>query len=110
MLMPETGVDAALPALSVAVPEAVWFAPSPVMMMSLGQDFTPERASEQVKWIVTEPLYQPFLFADGEVDAAIVGAPVSRLMPAAGWNGPLTSDGAWALSLEPQQRRSAVSV
>jgi len=57
--------------------------PSPVMVMSLGQDFTPERASEQLKWIVTEPLYQPLLFGNGEVDAVIART------------GPYTLDRAW---------------
>ncbi len=38
-----------LPARSVAVPESVWLAPSPLIVWSLGQVAMPERASLQVQ-------------------------------------------------------------
>ena len=47
------------PALSVADPETVWFAPSEVMLVGEGHDATPDRASVQEKLTVTGELFQP---------------------------------------------------
>ena len=59
-----------LPALSTAVPDAVWLVPSLVMTESLGQVSIPERASLQVQWMVTDALYQPLPLG------LVVGAPL----------------------------------
>ena len=59
-----------LPALSTAVPDAVWLVPSLVMTESLGQVSIPESASLQVQWIVTDVLYQPLPLG------LVVGAPL----------------------------------
>src|SRR5690242_14955269 len=69
--MPPTVLPAlALPARSVAASlVTLWFAPSVLSTLSLGQVATPDSASVQVKWTVTALLYQPAVFG------VVVGAP-----------------------------------
>src|SRR5947209_4941412 len=70
---------AVFPALSVAVPEIVCFAPSVLTVVAAGQVATPDRLSEQVKDTVTLLLFQPAAFAAGLAVALIVGAVLSIL-------------------------------
>src|SRR4249920_3854382 len=70
MLIPETVTLRLLPATSTAVRVTDWFAPFVVSTTSSGQTATPDRASEQLKWMVTGPVYQP------EAAADVVAAPV----------------------------------
>ena len=81
MLMPLTVKLALLPALSVTVPVAVWLAPPAARVTSAGQVAMPAPASEQVKRIVTAPLYQPLAFAAVVAAPLMVGLVVSILMP-----------------------------
>ena len=74
-----TLAEAELPALSVAVPEMVWFSPSAVTVIGAGQEAMPERVSEQVKVTVTGPLFQPLALAAGEAEAVMVGEDLSML-------------------------------
>ena len=76
MLTCSTVADAALPAVSVAEPEADWFAPWSVSVTSGAHAFTLESASAQVKWTVTGPLFQPLAFA-GVRSVVIVGGVLS---------------------------------
>ncbi len=77
-LMPVTPALALLPAASVAVPLALWFAPSP-SVCDAGQTSTPESVSPQVKLTVTSALYQPLPLATRSGAALIVGAVLSML-------------------------------
>src|SRR6266704_1864870 len=60
-LMPVTPSEAELPAASVAVPLADWFAPSP-RSVAAGQVAVPDSASAHVNVTVTSSLYQPAAF------------------------------------------------
>src|SRR6266852_1573700 len=62
MLMPETVALAVLPALSVAVPVAVWPAPSPERVTGPVTLATPDCPPMAVKLTVTGALYQPLAF------------------------------------------------
>src|SRR5882724_9841530 len=77
-------VDAPLPALSMTVPEIVWFAPSPTSAGGV-QLTTPDRVSPQVKVTVGLPvamLYQPVTAGlPGVMVRVIVGFVLSMLMP-----------------------------
>src|SRR6266516_676580 len=79
-LMPVTDVVAVLPALSVAVPDAVWLVPSPRLWLA-GQDLTPERFawSAQAKLTVTSSAYQPLPFGARSAAAVTVGGVRSML-------------------------------
>src|SRR5262249_53000953 len=70
-----------LPALSVAVPLTLWFAPSP-RVFGAGQVLIPDplALSAQVNATVTSLLYQPLLFAVRSVAAPMVGLVVSILI------------------------------
>ena len=61
-----TPVVAVFPALSLAFPEIVCFAPSVATVWGEGQPATPDVASEHVKVTVTLELFQPFAFAGGD--------------------------------------------
>ena len=77
-LTPLTPALAVLPAASVAVPLALWPAPSP-SVWAAAQFATPERLSAQMNITVTFPLFQPLPFAAGVRLAMIVGAVLSML-------------------------------
>src|SRR3989442_7805231 len=77
-------VDALFPALSIAVPAMVWFAPSPTNTGSV-QLANPDSESPQVKVTVglpVAPLYQPVTAGlPGVMVSTIVGLVLSMLMP-----------------------------
>jgi hypothetical protein len=72
-------VVARFPALSTAVPEICWLAPSVVTEIGDGQDATPLVASEQANVTVTLELFQPARFGDGLTVAVTVGGTVSSV-------------------------------
>src|SRR6185295_19135577 len=74
---------ALLPALSIAVPDTSWFAPSALTTMVAGQVAMPEPLSEQVNDTLTVVLFQPFKLAGGAASAVIVGGVVSAASSAA---------------------------
>src|SRR5947209_2149865 len=86
-LMPPRLVVAVLPAASVAVPVALWLAPSVLRMVGLEQPWTPERASPQVKPTVTSLLYQPLALGARSVAPLMVGGVLSMLTVA--WSAAL---------------------
>ncbi len=65
MLMSVTWVVLVLPALSRALPPALWPEPSVLRVTGPEHDFTPERASVQAKLTVTSVLFQPLPLAAG---------------------------------------------
>ena len=69
--------DAVLPARSVAVPLAVWFAPSVDSCASGPHVAMPDPESAQVKWIETGLLFQPLPFGAGDAAAVMTGAVLS---------------------------------
>src|SRR5579864_2238397 len=75
-----TLAEAMFPALSTAVPAAIWFAPSAFRVAGAVQVAMPERASRQLKVTVTSELFHPKLLAEGTGLAAMVGGVLSRLM------------------------------
>src|SRR3712207_5514855 len=79
MLIPPRTAVALLPAASIAVPLALSPAPSLASVASAGQVVMPDRASAQVKWMVTLPLYQPFALGGVVAAPSIVGAVLSIL-------------------------------
>jgi hypothetical protein len=68
--------------LSVAVPLTDWPAPLAVNVVAVGQLFTPESASEQLKAAVTSVLFHPLAFAAGDRPPVIDGAALSSLTTA----------------------------
>src|SRR5947209_5231976 len=76
-LMPDTVVPALFPATSVAVPDALWLAPSP-RMVGTEQPATPERVSAQANVIVTSLLYHCRAFGVPFVAPLMVGLVLSR--------------------------------
>jgi hypothetical protein len=68
---------AVFPALSVAVPETTWFAPSVVTVCGGGPVATPDSASAQTNVTVTFVLFHPAALGGGTMDAAMVGGVVS---------------------------------
>src|SRR5690349_15647565 len=60
-----TLADAVFPALSTAVPAAIWFAPSAFSVAGAVQVAMPDNASWQLKVTVTAPLFHLKLFAIG---------------------------------------------
>lgn len=66
-------VLALFPALSLAVPDAVWPAPSAVSTAGAVQVATPDSASAQTKFTVTSVLFQPKALAAGTRLDEIVG-------------------------------------
>ena len=68
---------AVFPALSVAMPEITWLAPSPLTIVGAGQVAIPEPVSAQTNFTVTFVLFQPFALARGVATAVIVGGVVS---------------------------------
>ena len=72
-------VPAVFPALSVAVPEILCFAPSVLTVVAAGQAATPDRPSEQVNATVTLLLFQPAALAAGVAVELMVGAVLSIL-------------------------------
>src|SRR5436309_5637665 len=73
-------VEAMFPALSTAVPAAIWFAPSPFSRAGAVHVAMPERRSRQLKVTVTAELFHPKALARGVGLAEIVGTVLSRLM------------------------------
>ena len=67
------------PATSVALPVAVWPAPSCVKLTGEAQVATPDSASAQLKLTVTLVLFQPKLLARGLNVAAMLGGVLSIL-------------------------------
>src|SRR4051812_24742149 len=80
MLILSTVMPALFPAMSVAPPATAWLGPSPVTATLDGQVAIPERASLQVKWTTTEPLYQPAALGLVVTAPVMVGAVLSSLM------------------------------
>jgi len=68
---------AELPALSSAVPEMTWPAPSVVTLTGAVHDATPDVESAHVKVTVASVLFQPFAFGAGDCDTEIDGAVLS---------------------------------
>src|SRR3954463_3620056 len=71
--------DEELPALSVAVPDTGWPAPSVPTVRWGVQLATPEPSSPQVNVTVTSVLFHPDAFASGDCDTVIDGAVLSIL-------------------------------
>src|SRR6185295_8302902 len=74
-----TDAVAVLPALSVAVPRTIWFAPSDDTTCGGGHDAMPDRSSAQTKVTVAFWPTHPAAFGGGATVAAIVGAVLSML-------------------------------
>src|SRR5688572_18527934 len=72
---------AVLPALSWQVPFAVWPSASAVFVSETVAASTPDSESAQSQTTVTSVLFQPFALAGVRLFSAIVGAPVSMLIP-----------------------------
>ena len=72
-----TDVLSLFPALSVAVPETTWFAPSLVKVWAGGQTATPDVASLHMKVTVTLVLFQPAALGAGDTIALIAGRSLS---------------------------------
>src|SRR4051812_40676967 len=70
-----------LPALSATVAVSLRPLPSPVMLLLVGAEATPERSSAAVQSILTSPLYQPLPFAATVGLPVSVGAVLSTLIP-----------------------------
>jgi hypothetical protein len=68
------------PALSKAVPETGWFAPSDETVTGEGHEATPDKTSAQEKLTVTGELFQPAALGAGFCFAAIVGGVLSTLI------------------------------
>jgi hypothetical protein len=66
MSMPVWVSEAVLPAWSVQVPVADWFAPSVEIVAFTGEATGPEVASAQLQERVTAVLFQPFAFGSGD--------------------------------------------
>jgi hypothetical protein len=81
MLIPLTVAVAELPALSTAVPLALWFAPSVVSVTGAGQVSIPDPPglSAHEKVTITLLEFQPLAFGAGEAVAVIVGAVLSMV-------------------------------
>src|SRR6266545_822145 len=75
MLMFSTVVLAVLSALSVALPLALWFAPSSVMTASPAHSCLPDSASPQVKRTRTALLNQPAALALRSVPSSLTVLP-----------------------------------
>ncbi|HAN05122.1 MAG TPA: hypothetical protein DCQ25_07745 [Elusimicrobia bacterium] len=73
MLIPVIAATEELPARSKAVPLVPCPAPSAANSTSGGQDFTPDRLSEQVNTALTSLLFQPFALASGDRARLMVG-------------------------------------
>lgn len=71
-----TLVVAVFPAVSVAVPETTWFAPSVLTITGDGQVCIGLLPAVQVNVTVTFELFQPLAFGPGEATAVIVGGVV----------------------------------
>ena len=78
-LMPLTVAVDVLPALSTAVPVTDWPAPLSDTVVAPGQLRIPDTVSEQVKFTVTGPSFQPAAFGAGNRDPVITGEPLSSL-------------------------------
>src|SRR6266511_2190804 len=76
MLIAPSVAFAALSALSVAAPLALWPAPSPARTASLAHSWTPESVSEQAKRTRTALLNQPAAFAERAVPSSLTVAPL----------------------------------
>jgi hypothetical protein len=72
-----TEVEAALPALSVAVPLTTCFAPSVLIVTGAGHTAMPEVLSEQAKVTVTSVLFHPKLSGAGLAETEMTGGSVS---------------------------------
>jgi hypothetical protein len=72
-MLTETDALFEFPALSVALPEIFWVAPSAVTVVGEGHVAIPLDTSAHVKETVTSELLQPAAFAAGVADAEIVG-------------------------------------
>src|SRR5947207_1095966 len=82
MLMPPCWSVALLPALSMQVPVADWFAPSVAIVCESAAATTPDSASEHVQSSFTDVAFQPAPFAAGVwPENAIAGAVLSMLIP-----------------------------
>src|SRR5689334_18058361 len=72
--------EAMLPALSTAVPAAIWFAPSAFRTAGGVQVAIPDRGSKQLKVTVTAvALFHPKVLAGGTATAEMPGAVLSIL-------------------------------
>ena len=80
MLIGETVAVALFPALSAQVPRTDCPAPVP-SVVGLDMESVPDRASVQVKLIVTGELFQPFPFGGMDLDPVIVGGVLSMFIP-----------------------------
>jgi hypothetical protein len=67
-----------LPALSVAVPEAVWLAPLFDSVVGPGHVSVPDSASAQLKLMVTSELFHPAAFGAGVAVGKMLGETLSR--------------------------------
>src|SRR6266511_2945803 len=76
MLIAPSVAFAALSALSVAAPLALWPAPSPARTASLAHSWTPESVSEQAKRTRTALLNQPAAFAERAGPSSLTVAPL----------------------------------
>src|SRR5689334_19963579 len=83
MLTGELVALAALPALSDTEADTVTLLPAVEMVLSPGTvaGSTPDRSSVAVQWMVTLPLYQPFVFGEVVGVPVRVGVTRSMLMP-----------------------------
>lgn len=68
-----------LPAASVQLADAIWFAPLELKTTGGGVDGMPDNASEQAKFTVTAVLFQPFAFASGACATLASGGVLSIL-------------------------------
>src|SRR5207245_9673196 len=98
MSMPVTDATSlTLSALSLHVPDADWFVPSPLFVMGASQLAMPDRLSFPLKVTVTSVLFQPATLAAGAfAGVGALGGVLSILMP-------LTVDGSASLAATTTQ-------
>lgn len=94
---------AVLPALSLAVPEMTWFAPSVLTIAAGEQAAIPERASEQLNVTVTLLLFHLAALAPGFAAAVIVGGMLSTPMMSTARVPPGAPLTCTSISLEPRR-------
>ena len=81
MLTPERVAEPVLPAISVAVPVALWPAASVLIVTGGSTEATPEVVSVTEKVTVTSALYHPLALAARSGVAVTIGGVLSILMP-----------------------------
>src|SRR5258708_3733541 len=72
--------EAVFPALSTAVPAAIWFVPSALKVAGAAQAAIPDNTSRQLNVAVTAALFHPKALGGGTGVAVMLGAVLSRLM------------------------------